>query len=297
MKLSPEDKVLIQGINEPLAAVHAVRMKAYGTNVVAGVSPGQGGQTLDGIPIFDLVEQAVSEVGAIETTMIFVPPYLALDAALEAIATNIHQIIIVTQGVPPLDMVCLLRKAEATNTLVVGPNSLGIIVPEKILLGTYPVSFYSHGSVGMISRSGTLTSEVALELTKADLGQSICISIGSDSIIGSSLLEWLKILNEDKNTKAIVLVSQIDDGIEETAAQYITEKIEKPVVAYVAGRLGPPRKRQLHASDLIVSLPILGTDPDSTANIIATFRQAKIPIADRPSQIPELIKKVLKIKA
>ena len=297
MKLSPEDKVLIQGINEPLAAVHAVRMKAYGTNVVAGVSPGEGGQALDGIPIFDLVEQAVSEVGAIDTTVIFVPPYLALDAALEAIAANIHQIIIVTQGVPPLDMVCLLRKAEATNTLVVGPNSLGIIVPEKILLGTYPVTFYSHGSVGMISRSGTLTSEVALELTKAELGQSICVSIGSDSIIGSSLLEWLKILNEDKNTKAIVLVSQIDDGIEETAAQYITEKIAKPVVAYVAGRLGPPRKRQFHASDLIVSLPILGTDSDSTASIIATLRQSKIPIADRPSQIPDLVKKVLKVKA
>lgn len=297
MKLSPEDKVLIQGINEPLAAVHAVRMKAYGTNVVAGVSPGEGGQALDGIPIFDLVEQAVSEVGAIDTTVIFVPPYLALDAALEAIAANIHQIIIVTQGVPPLDMVCLLRKAEATNTLVVGPNSLGIMVPEKILLGTYPVTFYSHGSVGMISRSGTLTSEVALELTKAELGQSICVSIGSDSIIGSSLLEWLKILNEDKNTKAIVLVSQIDDGIEETAAQYITEKIAKPVVAYVAGRLGPPRKRQFHASDLIVSLPILGTDSDSTASIIATLRQSKIPIADRPSQIPDLVKKVLKVKA
>ncbi|MFB2936056.1 CoA-binding protein [Aerosakkonemataceae cyanobacterium BLCC-F154] len=296
MKLSPEDKVLIQGINEPLAAVHAVRMKAYGTNVVAGVSPGEGGQTLDGIPIFDLVEQAVSEMGTIATTMIFVPPYLALDAALEAIAADIHQIIIITQGVPPLDMVCLLRKAEATNTLVVGPNSLGIIVPGKILLGTYPVEFYSHGSVGMISRSDTLTSEVALELTKAELGQSICVSIGNDTIIGSSLLEWLTILNEDKNTKAIVLVSQIDDGIEETAVQYIKEKLEKPVIAYVAGRLGPPRKRQLHASDLIVSLPILGTDPESTESIIASFRQAKIPIADRPSQVPELIKKALKIK-
>lgn len=296
MKLSPEDKVLIQGINEPLAAVYAVRMKAYGTNVVAGISPGQGGQALDGIPIFDLVEQAVSEVGEIDTTIIFVPPYLALDAALEAIAANIHQIIIITQGVPPLDMVSLLRKAEATNTLVVGPNSLGIIVPEKILLGTYPVEFYTHGSVGIISRSGTLTSEVALELTKAELGQSICISIGSDSIIGSSLWEWLKILNEDKSTKAIALVSQIDDGIQETDVQYIKEKIEKPVVAYIAGRLGPNRKRQLHASDLIVSLPILGTDPESTENIIATFRQAKIPIADRPSQVPELVKKALKIK-
>jgi succinyl-CoA synthetase alpha subunit len=173
---------------------------------------------------------------------------------------------------------------------------LGIIVPDKILLGTYPVEFYTHGTVGIISRSGTLTSEVALELTKAGLGQSICVSIGSDSIIGSSLLEWLKILNEDKNTKAIALVSQIDDGIPETAAQYIKEKIEKPVIAYIAGRLGPPRKRQLHASDLIVSLPILGTDPESTENIIASFRQAKVPIADRPSQVPELIKKALKIK-
>ncbi|MFB2836831.1 succinate--CoA ligase subunit alpha [Floridanema evergladense] len=296
MKLSPEDKVLIQGINEPLAAVHAVRMKAYGTNVVAGVSPGDGGQALDGIPIFDLVEQAVSEVGAIDTTIIFVPPYLALDAALEAIAANIHQIIIISQGVPPLDMISLLRKAEATNTLVVGSNSLGILIPDKILLGTYPIEFYTHGSVGIISRSGSLTSEVALELTKAELGQSICVSIGSDSIVGSSLLEWLKILNEDKSTKAIALISQIDDGIQETSVQYIKEKVDKPVVAYIAGRLGPPRKRQLHASDLIISLPILGTNPESVENIITSFRQAKIPIADRPSQVPELIKKTLKIK-
>jgi len=296
MKFSPDSKVLIQGISEAGAAIHAIRMKAYGTNVVAGVSPGQGGQALESIPVFDLVEQAVSEVGQIDTTIIFVPPLLALDAALEAIAANIHQIIIITPGVPPLDMVCLSRKAEATNTLVIGPNSMGIIVPEKILLGTHPVEFYSPGSVGIISRSGTLTSEVALELTQTGFGQSICVSIGSDSIAGSSLLQWLKILNEDKTTKAIVLVNQINDGIEETAAQYIAEKIEKPVIAYLTGRFGPPRKRQLHASDLIVSLPILGTDTDSKGSIISTFKQSKIPIADRPSQIPDLVKKSLKGK-
>lgn len=294
MKLSPDSKVLIQGITEPLASVHAARMKAYGTNVVAGVSPGQGKQTLDEIPVFDLVEQAVSEIGSIDTTIIFVPPYLALDAALEAIASDIRQIILVPPGVPPLDMVCLLRKAETTETLAIGPNSMGIIVPGKILLGTHPVQFYTHGSVGIISRSGTLTSEIALELTQAGLGQSICVSIGSDAIAGSSLLQWLKILNEDKNTKAIVVVGHTDDGIEDTADQYISEKINKPVVAYLAGRQGPRRKRQVHASDLLVSLPVLEPDVDTVGSIAALFKQAKIPLADRPSEIPDLLKKALK---
>jgi len=169
MNFTPDSKVLVQGIAEPLGSTYAPLMKAYGTNVVAAVSSGHGGRILHGIPVFDMVDQALAVVGAVNTTVIFVSPYAALDAALEAIAAGIRQIILVTEGIPPLDMVKLLQKAESTETLVVGPNSPGIIVPGQVLLGIHPSEFYTPGPVGLISRSGTLTYEIALELTQAGL--------------------------------------------------------------------------------------------------------------------------------
>lgn len=293
MNLKPKSKVLIQGITEPLASTHAARMKACGTNVVAGVNPGQGGQKLDDIPVFDLVEQAVAEVGTVDTTIIFVPPYQALDAALEAIAAGIRQIIIISAGMPPLDMVYLLRKAEATETLVVGPNSPGIIVPGKILLGTHASEFYTPGSVGIVSRSSTLTYEIALELTKAKLGQSIGVSIGSDVIAGSSFLQWLQILDEDETTHAIVLVGEPGGNSEEAAARYIAEAIDKPVIAYIAGRQAPVGKHWGHAGAL-AQVVGRGADVGTAQSKLAAFKEAKVPIAERPSQIPELVKKALK---
>ncbi|HEY9875137.1 MAG TPA: hypothetical protein V6D12_17015 [Candidatus Obscuribacterales bacterium] len=295
MKLKPDSKVLIQGITEPLGSHYAIRMKAYGSNVVAGVSPGHGGEMLDGIPIFDLVEQVLPVVGSVDTTIIFVQPYLALDAALEAIAARIRHIIIITGGIPPLDMISLLRTAEATNTLIVGSRSSGIIVPGKLLLGTHESEFYTPGSVGMISRSGTLTYEIAWELTQAGLGQSMAVSLGRDVIVGSCFLQWLKILNEDENTKAIVLVGETGCGDEEATAGYIADEIDKPVIAYFAGRHAPADKRLSAANPMIayhMSIPL--TDPGITQRQIAAFKQAKIPVAKRPSQIPELVKKALK---
>ncbi len=294
MNLKPDSKVLIQGITEPLASIHVARMKAYGTNVVAGVSPGQGGQTVHDIPVFDLVEQALPTTGSIDTTIIFKSPYLALDAALEAIAANIRQIIIVTSGIPPLDMVYLLRIADAHKTLIVGPNSMGIIIPGKLLLGTHPIEFYTPGPVGLISRCGSLTSEVALELTQAGFGQSMGVSIGSDAIVGSSFRQWLQTLNKDDNTKAIVLLGKTEGGNEETVVEYITEEINKPVVVYIAGRYAPEVKRQRHASDLIVSQPAIEDEVSTAETKIGAFEKAKIPVAQRPSQIPDLVKKALK---
>lgn len=294
MNLTPDSKVLIQGITEPLGAIYAAKMKAYGTNVVAGVSPGQGGQTLNDIPVFDLVEQALEVVGAIDTTIIFVPPYSALDAALEAIAVGIRQIVLVSSGIPPLDMVHLLQKAEAEETLIIGPNSLGIIVPGKILWGTHPGEFYTPGAVGLLSRSGTLTSEIALELTQAGFGQSIGVSIGSDAIAASSLPQWLQILNKDKNTKAIVLVGQAGDFSEETTAQYIAEEIDKPVVVYISGRYVSGLKRQHHANNFITSQPVAEVEVETKKRKLAAFEQRKIPVAQRPSQIPDLVKKAIK---
>ncbi|MDB9512812.1 CoA-binding protein [Kamptonema animale CS-326] len=296
MNLTPQTKVLVQGITEsPASTQAALMMKAYGTNVVAGVSPGQGGQELHGIPVFDLVEQALSAFGKIDTSVIFVHPYSVLDAALEAIAAGIQQIVIVTEGVPPLDMVRLVRKAEATETLVVGPNCPGIIVPDKLLLGTHPKEFYTPGPVGLISRSNTLTYEIALQLTNAKLGQSIGVSIGSDVIVGSSFMQWLQILDEDDSTDAIVLVGEVGSGSEDAAASYIAEAIDKPVIAYIAGRYAPKGQPLGHAGTLISSrAAVQTTDAGTAESKIAAFQEAKIPVAERISQIPELVKKALK---
>ncbi|QIZ72040.1 succinate--CoA ligase subunit alpha [Oxynema aestuarii] len=303
MNFTPESKVLIQGITEPIGATYAALMKNYGTNVIAGISPGRGGEQVEEIEIFDMVEQAVGHLGAIDTSVIFVPPYDVLDAALEAMAAGIRQIIIVTEGMPPLDMVHLVRQAEATETLIVGPNTPGIIVPGKILLGTHKSDFYTPGSVGLLSRSGTLTYEIAWQLTQAKLGQSIAIGIGSDAIVGSSFAQWLQILDEDEATEAIVLVGEIGGSSEETAAHYIAEAIDKPTIAYVAGRHAPKGKRLGHAGDIMAAqlsvgrthqVSPVGADPDTAQSKIAAFKAANIPVAQSPSEIPDLVKKALK---
>ena len=293
MNFTSKSTVLVQGITEPLGSVYTPLMQAYGTQVVAGVSSGYGGQTQQGIPIFDLVDQAVAAVGEIDTTIIFVQPYAVFDAALEAIAAGIQQIIVITEGVPPQDMVRLLRVAEARETLVVGPDSSGIIVPGQVLLGIHPTEFYSPGRVGLISRSGTLTYEVALQLTHSGLGQSIAVCIGSDAIVGSSFPQWLEILDEDEQTDVIVLIGEIGGDSEEAAAHYIAEAIDKPVIAYIAGRTAPKGRRIGHAGAIIDSqLWDLGTEIGTAESKIRAFERAKIPVAQRPSQVPALVQQL-----
>lgn len=297
INFTPDSKVLIQGITQPLASFHTARMKAYGTNIVAGVSAGQGGQEVNDIPVFDLVEQAHHYAGSIDATIIFVEAYGALDAALEAIDAGIRQIILVTAGIPPLDMVRLLRIAKATNTLIIGPSSSGIIVPGMVLLGTQESEFYTPGSVALISRAGSLTYEVAWALTQAELGQSIGINLGSDAIVGSSFRQWLEVLATDKQTKAIVLVDRTGGGSEEETAQYIADSMDKPVVVYVAGCNTPVDKQVGNASAIIaaqLSGPV--TSATTAQHKVAAFKQAKVPVAGRPSQIPDLVKKALKGK-
>lgn len=294
MKLTPDSKVIIQGFCEYISATHVAQMKAYGTNLVAGVDPGFGGQELlYSLPVFDLVEQVIERFGVIDTTIICVHPCQVLDAALEAIASGIRQIIIISPGVPPLDMVQLLRKAEATETLVVGPNSPGIIVPGKILLGIQPNEFYTPGPVGILSRSTTLTYEIARELTQAGLGQSISVSIGSDAVVGSSFIQWLQILDEDETTQVIVLVGQPGGGREEEAARYIIEAIDKPVVAYIAGTKAPPVQHWRQTGTLAA---VVGRDPDfgTAKSKVAALNAVRVPVAERPSQIPELVRKAMR---
>ncbi|MGK7874086.1 MAG: CoA-binding protein [Xenococcaceae cyanobacterium] len=297
MNWTPPSKVLIQGITEPLSLHYAARMKAYGTNIVAGISAGKGGQLLDEIPVFDLVEEALSQVGEVETTLIFVEPYRVLDAALEAIAAGIKQIILLSGGVPPLDMVRLFKKAQATNTMIIGPGSAGIIIPEKIWLGTSEPQFYTPGKVGLISRTDSLSYEVALELTQAGLGQSIAVSLGTEGIIGSTFEQWLQILEEDKNTQAIVLIGQPRGSAEQAAAEYIASQIKKPVIAYIAGLQAPAERTfedaaTIIATQLSYSVPTTNTDKQT----IAAFQKAKVTVAKGPAQIADLVKKVLKKK-
>lgn len=296
MNFTANSRVLVQGIAESLGEVYIPMMLDYGTPIVAGVSPGFGGGEKFGLPVFDLVELAIDHVGMVDTSVIFVQPYSMMDAALEAIAAGIRQLILITEGVPPLDTVRLIRRAEMSETLIVGPDSPGIIVPGEILLGTHPAEFYKPGPVGLISRSGTLTYEIARELTQTGFGQSIAIGIGGDRIIGSSFQQWLQILEEDDKTEVIVLIGEIGGDSEEEAAQYIAEAIDKPVVAYIAGVTAPKGRAIGHAGAIIASqLAEFGTEIGTAASKINALQHARVPIANRPAQIPDLIKKALHV--
>ena len=294
MHLTSNSKVLIQGIAEPLGQTYAPLMQAYGTRVVAGVSPGFGGTTVAEIPVFDLVEQATAAHGEIDAMVVFATPYNVLDAVLEAIDVGIRQVLITTGGVPPMDMVQLVRVAELTDTLIVGPNCPGIVVPGQVLLGMHPAEFYTPGPVGIISRSSTLSYEVANHLTKAGLGQSIVASIGADRVLGSSLQQWLQILDEDEATEAIVLLGEVSGNSEFNAAPYIAETIDKPVIAYIAGRHAPLDRAMGHANAIVAArLSIAGRGQGDATEKVAALKDVKVRVADSPAQIAGLVKRAL----
>jgi succinyl-CoA synthetase alpha subunit len=268
-------------------------MQTYGTNIVGIVSAGRGGETLGDLQIFDLVEDAQTVLGPIETSLIFAPAYEVLDAALEAIAAGIPQLIIISRGIPPLDTIRLLRQARITNTLILGSGSAGIIIPDRLLLGIYQPQLFSSGKVAIISRNQSLTAEIASELNQANLGQSIVIHIGSDPLVGSSCRLWLEWLQSDPLTEAIVLVGDICWDSEAATAAYLLAEHGKPVVAYLAG---------IHAStphpltDAAIVLSHTLSKPiyhaDTIQQRIETYKRAKIPIAKKIGQIPNLLKKL-----
>lgn len=259
----PHLRVLIQGTDRPLGDRCAARMQAYKTPAIAGVAAGRAGARLAQLPTFDLVERARDTVGELDLSLIATEPFAVLDAGLEAIAAGIRQIFILTPGVPPLDMMQLLRKAETANAVVLGAGSRGIIAPGQALLGNYDAQFYRPGAVGLVSGVGCLTDEVAISLGKADLGQSLVVNLGTEEILASSYEPWLEILNEDPGTAAIALVARADRGDFEAVADYIATDIGKPVIAYLAG----------HASH------------DCQARE-AVLREAGVILAERPGQIP-----------
>jgi succinyl-CoA synthetase alpha subunit len=278
-----ETRLVVQGITGRDGAFHAAQMKDYGTWVVAGVTPGKGGTELDGVPVFDTVRDAVAATGA-NTSIIFVPAPGAADAVMEAAAAGISLIVCVTELIPVQDMVRAIRfLEERPGVRLIGPNCPGLITPGAAKIGIMPGNVFSPGNVGIISRSGTLTYEVGDLLTRNGFGQSTCVGIGGDPVIGSTFVDILRLFQEDSGTEAIVLIGEIGGSDEEDAAAYIgsvPEAARKPVVTFISGRSAPPGKRMGHAG-AIISGGLGGPDAK-----VAAFRDRGLPVADA---IPELV--------
>jgi succinyl-CoA synthetase alpha subunit len=243
-------RLVVQGITGKEGSFHARQCIAYGTQVVAGVTPGKGGQTMDEVPVFNTVKEAVAKAGA-NTSLIFVPPAFAADAILEAAGAGIKVIVCITEGIPTLDMVKVARHLEGTDIRLIGPNCPGIISPGKAKVGIMPGPIHEEGPVAVVSRSGTLTYEAVYQLTLRGLGQSTCVGIGGDPIIGTDFIDMLKLYQADPQTQGIVLIGEIGGTAEEEAAAFIKAEVTKPVVAFIAGMTAPPGKRMGHAGAII----------------------------------------------
>ncbi len=284
--LDKNSKVIVQGITGGEGSYHTGRMLAYGTQVVGGVTPGKGGQKSEhGLPVFNTVRDAVEATGATHTC-IFVPPPFAGDALFEAYEAGISFAVCITEGVPVHDVMKVVGATPGMQ--IIGPNCPGLISPGKASIGIMPGHIFKPGNVGLISRSGTLTYEVVDGLTRAGLGQSTCVGIGGDPIIGTTFVDCLRAFANDEETKAIVVCGEIGGSDEEDAAAFIAEHLrDTPIVAFIGGRNAPPGKSLGHAGAIISGN--FGT-PESK---IAAFKKAGVPIADRPSEIPALLKKTM----
>ncbi|OQY42721.1 MAG: succinate--CoA ligase subunit alpha [Desulfobacteraceae bacterium 4572_87] len=243
-------RIVVQGMTGREGTFHTEQMLAYGTKVVGGVSPGKGGQAVLGVPVFNTVGEVVEQERA-DVAVIFVPPPFAADAVMESISAGIKVIVCITEGIPTLDMVKVDSCLKGSNTVLIGPNCPGLISPGKTKVGIMPGNIHSPGNMGVISRSGTLTYEVVYQLTGVGIGQSTCIGIGGDPIIGSTFIDHLKRFNKDPDTNGVALIGEIGGTAEEEAAEYIQASFNKPVVAFIAGQTAPPGKRMGHAGAII----------------------------------------------
>ena len=279
-------RLIVQGITGRDGGFHTSKMKAYGTNIVGGVSPGKGGQTVEGIPVFNTVEDAVKATQA-NTSIIFVPASVAADSILGAAEAGIELVIAITEGIPTLDMVKVMPYLKKRGTKLIGPNCPGLITPDEALIGILPGNIFKKGNVGLISRSGTLTYEMVNQLTTNGIGQSTCVGIGGDPVAGLYFQELLQLYEEDPETDAVVLIGEIGGDAEEKAAEYIKNHLTKPVVAFIAGQSAPPGKRMGHAGAIISS------GSGTAAEKIAAFEAAGVPVARKPEDIPMLIKRAL----
>jgi succinyl-CoA synthetase alpha subunit len=283
-----ETRLLVQGITGREGTFHTTQMVEYGTNVVAGVTPGKRGQSVAGVPVFDTVIDAVNETGA-NTSIIYVPAKFAPDAIYEAVDSGIELVICITEGVPVIDMVPVYAHVRASGTRLIGPNCPGLITPGEAKVGIMPGFIHSPGNVGLVSRSGTLTYEVVDALTKAGLGQSTAIGIGGDPIIGTSFVDALELFQNDPATEAIVMIGEIGGSDEEDAANFIKDRVTKPMAGFIAGRTAPPGKRMGHAGAIISG----GTG--TAAEKVAALESAGVRVAESPSQVPALLKEAIRI--
>lgn len=285
--------ILVQGLGETNVLTQVTRMKAYGTPITAGVSPSWEGKLVNEIPVFALVEEAISAVGEIQTSLIFVHPYAVLDACLEAIAGGIRQLIIFSKEIPPLDVVRLLRIARETNTVILGPASGGILIPPNFCLGIWETQFYQPGSIAVLSDSYTLTYEVALSLHRLNFGNSIVTSLGTDPILGTTFIDWLEFLNRNDETKAIVLIIQLE-RIDSATIDYIKDDLNKPLIIY-AYNLGKNRPNYLsNAVNIMTHQLSYGlTTEASEITIKDILRESDLILATSPSKIGELLKRSL----
>lgn len=275
-------RVVVQGITGRQGAFHTEQMLAYGTPVVAGVTPGKGGILVAGVPVFDTLSEATAATGA-NASIVYVPARYATDALFEAVEAELPLVVCITEGIPALDMVRIVQAAQARGVRLIGPNSPGLISPGKAKVGIMPASIHCPGHVGVISRSGTLTYEVVWGLTQRGLGQSTCVGIGGDPVIGSDFREMLALLEADAQTEAIVLIGEIGGRDEELAADFIARHVSKPVVAFVAGLTAPPDTRMGHAGAIISGV-------HSTAESkVQVLEAVGVRVAAHPEAIPDLL--------
>jgi succinyl-CoA synthetase alpha subunit len=281
-------RVLVQGITGREGGFQTERCIEYGTKVVAGCTPGRGGETAFGVPVFNTVADAVKEAGQIDCSLIFVPAPFAADAILEAADSQIKVIICITEGIPTLDMMTVKRTLHGSDLTLIGPNCPGVITPGECRVGIMPGSVFSRGHVGVVSRSGTLVYEAVDQLTRQGIGQSTCVGVGGDPIIGTTTREVIEMFNNDADTNAIVMIGEIGGTAEQEAAEYIKANVKKPVVAFIAGSTAPPGRRMGHAGAIIAG------NTGTAASKKAALSDAGAVISDSPAEIGATMARVLR---
>jgi len=282
-----DTRVVVQGITGGEGKFHTEQMIEYGTNVVAGTSPGKGGQEVAGVPVYDTVEEAVNEEDA-DASVVFVPPAFAADAIFEALDTDLDLVVAITEGIPTQDMAKVNKRLEEVDTRLQGPNCPGIITPGESKLGILPGNIFSEGNVGLVSRSGTLTYQVVDSLTQRGIGQTTAIGIGGDPIIGTSFIDALEEFENDPDTDVVVMCGEIGGEDEEEAAAYIAEHMDTPVAGFIAGRTAPPGKRMGHAGAIVS-----GSGTGTAESKIDALNDAGVPVGDTPEEVADNVEDLL----